>query len=65
MLVASVLDNTPAFVAPKAFSHQETPTQLGKACGFHPHLSLLVWRCRVMEFEFPKVGQLPNESVRG
>jgi len=42
MLVASVLDNTPAFVAPKAFSHQETPTQQGVAYGFHPHLSLLV-----------------------
>jgi len=50
----SALNNTTALVGPEAFSHQETPTQLGKACHFHPHSSYLAWRCKVMEFEFTK-----------
>jgi len=61
MFMIGALDNTPAFVVPEAFSHQETP-KLGEAYGFHPHLSLLVWRCEIMEFKFPKAGQLPQHT---
>jgi len=55
--MTNALDNTTVFVAPKVFSHQETPTLLGGVCDFHPHLSLRVQRCKAMGFEFPKARQ--------
>jgi len=62
MLLTSALDNTPAFVVPKAFSHRETPTLVDEVYNCGRQLSLLVWRCEVMGFEFSKVRYLLHHT---
>ena len=48
----------PTFAAPKVFFHLGPPTlPAGVGC-FHPHETLLVWRCAMTGFEFLKVRQL-------
>jgi len=64
MLVTIELGNVLTFVVPVAFSRQGTPTLLDEVCDCYYRLSVLVWRRKVMESEFPEVRQLLHHTRR-
>jgi len=58
MLGSSEPSSIPAFAMPKVFFHPGPPIlQVGPGY-FHPHRTLLVWKCIMMGFEFLKARQL-------
>ena len=54
MLGSSELGDIPTFIVPEFLFHPGPSILLVEVGCFHPHATLLVWRCTMIGFEFLK-----------